>query len=333
MKLKKEYLILTVVMIALIAYLAFHRSNRANYKLPKLSTINAKHISKLEITKAGKSIILKKKDDTWYIEPKGYPADSEKVKNMLDVIDKLKLTALVSQSKNYVRYDLNADKKIHVKAWQGKSLDREFDIGKEAATFKHTFVRLANDPNVYHARGDFKRKFDRTADDLRDKTVLSYVQKDIRVIKIKRQKDIVTLSRKKVAAEAEEKKNKSEKSAVKTAKSSEIKTVWENADGKKVETVKIGRLLGFLNHLTCENYINNAKKADFKDPIYTVTLKDAQEYLLSIFAKKNKTDKNYPAVSSENDYPFALSDSQVNSIKSRLDEIIKVKEKSKNRRF
>jgi len=182
MKIKKEYVILAGVMVALILYLVLHRSNRTHYKLPDITEISGKQISKLEIGKADKTLALNKKDTTWYIDPKGYPADSDKVKNMLDVIEKLTLTALVSESKNYVRYDLTDGKKITVQAWKGKTLSREFDIGKTANTYQHTFVRLATDSNVYHARGDFRRKFDQTVNDLRDKTVLSYTQKDIRDI-------------------------------------------------------------------------------------------------------------------------------------------------------
>ena len=34
---KKEYIILTVVMAALVLYLAVHKSNRTHYKLPMVS--------------------------------------------------------------------------------------------------------------------------------------------------------------------------------------------------------------------------------------------------------------------------------------------------------
>ena len=141
MKLKKEYFILAAILVALILYLALHRSNKTHYQLPELSEVSGKLISKLEIITAGNSIIFNKKDTTWNIEPKGFRADSTKVKNILNVIEKLKLTALVSESKNYVRYDLRNDKNIHVKVWQGKTLLREFDIGKAAPTFKHTLDR------------------------------------------------------------------------------------------------------------------------------------------------------------------------------------------------
>ena len=198
MKLKKEYLILTAVMVALILYLALHRSNRTHYTLPKISSIPGKHISKIEFKKADGTVVLNKKDNIWNIGPKEYPADSDKIEDILNVIENLKVTALVSESKNYVRYDLNPDKKIHVRAWQGESLIREFDIGKAAATYQHTFVKLAKDPNVYHARGDFRQKFDPTVEDLRDRTVLSFVQKDLREIKIARNKKTVALDLKQV---------------------------------------------------------------------------------------------------------------------------------------
>jgi len=324
MKLKKEYFILAGVMIALILYLVLHHSNRTHYKLPDITAVSGKQISKLEIDKAGKAVVLNKKDNTWYIGPKAYTADSTKVKNMLNVIEKLTLTALVSESKNYVRYDLANDKKITVKAWDGKTLSREFGIGKAATTHQHTFVRLATDPNVYHARGDFRRKFDRTVDDLRDKTILSYTQKDIREITLTHDKKTMILSQKQVSEQGSKKNDKQEK----TSKEPETKMVWQDAEGNKVDKTKVSRLLSFFNRLECEKYINDAKKADFINPILAVTLKGEKGYSLSVFAKTENDGKNNPAISSENDCPFLLSDSQVNSIKTKIENIMEVKKKT-----
>ena len=323
MKLKKEYFILAAILVVLILYLALHRSNRTNYQLPELPAVPEKQISKLEITTAGKTVVLNKKDDAWSIEPKGYPADPAKVKSMLSVIGKLKLTALVSESKNYVRYDLDSDKTIHVKAWKGNSLARDFDIGKTAPTYKHTFVKLADDPNVYHAREDFRRKFDQSVSDLRNKTVMSYSQNTILKITLLHDKKTASFVRKEIPEATPVKKEK----AAKTAKAPKTKTVWEDAKGQKATPSKISRLLSFLNHMECEKYIDGVKKEDFKNPIYTVNLKGEKDYSLSIFAQKDKKDPNYAAVSSENDYPFFLSSSQVDGIKSKVDDLLKVKEK------
>jgi hypothetical protein len=324
MKLKKEYFILTAILVALILYLALHRSNRTHYQLPELSEVSGKHISKFEITKAGNSIVFKKIDNTWRLDPKGYRADSTKVKNVLNVIEKLKLTALVSKSKDYVRYDLGTDKNIHVKAWQGNDLLREFDIGKTAPTFKHTFVKLPDDPNVYHARGDFKRNFDHSVDDFRDKTVLAYSQNTIREIKLGHDKKTINLSRKEIPATLSEKKDKKVDKAPKEAKT---KIVWQDTKGHKTASSKISSLLSFINNLTCERYLDDLRKEDLKHPLYTVILKGEKEYSLSVFAPKDKDSKNYPAISSENESVFTLSETQVDAIKSKIDEILEVKEK------
>jgi len=300
-----------------------HRSNRTHYKLPDISKVSGKEISKLEIGKPDKAVVLNKKDNTWHIEPKGYLADSDKVKNMLDLIEKLTVTALVSESKNYVRYDLTHDKKITVKAWQGKTLKREFDIGKAATTYQHTFVRLGTDPNVYHAIGDFRRKFDQTVDELRDKAVLSFTEKNIREITLTKDKKTMILSQKQVSEQEGKKKDK----PAKTSKEPETKIVWQDAEGKKKDKEKVKSLLSFLNRLECETYINEAKKDDFKNPSCAVALKGDKEYSLSVFAKKDKDAKTYPAISSENDYPFLLSESQLESIKSKIEDIMEIKNK------
>ncbi len=323
MKLKKEYFILAAILVALVLYLALHRSNRTNYQLPELPAVPQKQISKIEITTTGKSIVLNKKDDAWSIEPKGYPADPEKVKSMLSIIGTLKLTALVSESKNYVRYDLGSDKKIHVKAWKGNTLARDFDIGKTAPTYKHTFVKLADDPNVYHAREDFRRKFDESVSDLRDKTVMSYAQNTIGKITLLHDKKTASFYRKEIPETTSGKKEK----AAKAAKKPKTETVWEDAKGQTATPSKISRLLSFLNHLECEKYIEGAKKEDFKNPIYTLSLKGEKDYSLSIFPKKDKKDDNYAAISSDNDYPFFLSASQVDGIQSKVDDLLKIKEK------
>ncbi|MBW2251827.1 MAG: DUF4340 domain-containing protein [Deltaproteobacteria bacterium] len=171
MKIKKEYIILAVIIAALLLYLSQRKTDRTLYKLPDVPEISNSNITKIEINKNSTPIILSKEGDLWTIGPKKYPADTLKVKNMLDVMGKLTLTALVSESKSYNRYNLDDDNKITVKAFDKDKLKLEFDIGKAASSFRHTFVKIAGDERVFHARGSFMGKFDKTVDDLRDKTL------------------------------------------------------------------------------------------------------------------------------------------------------------------
>jgi hypothetical protein len=118
------------------------------------------------------------------------------------VFETLTLTALVSESEDYIRYDLHAGKKITVKAWQEDSLMRNFDIGKAASSFRHTFVKLNDDSRVFHARDNFRGKFELSEDNLRDKSVLSFKITDIQEIQIDKDQTSLKLARTQIPVRA-----------------------------------------------------------------------------------------------------------------------------------
>ena len=324
MKIKKEYSILLAVIIGLSLYLTLRNPDRTQYQLPEVPEVDRKDISKIEIAKPDISIVLNKQGGSWHIAPQAYSADTDKVKNMLDVIEKLTLTALVSESKNYDRYNLNDNEKIVVKAWKEDTLRREFEVGKAATSYRHTFVKLAGDDRVYHARGNFRDKFDQTVDNLRDKIVLSFDQTEIREIRIAKGEQLMVFGRKQVPVEV----TAGKEAEVRSPPSPKAETVWQTAEGKKGDESKLSRLLTTLSNLRCEKYIDDRKKEDFRNPIYALQLKGLQEYTLSIFAKTDKSDKNYPTVSSANDYPFLLSDRQADDIMSNPDEMLQKSDES-----
>lgn len=315
MKLKKEYFLLGAVIIGLCAYLVFKKTDRTLYQLPELSEVSKDEISKLQIRTADSTIDMKKKGEAWVIGPKEYPADADRVKDMLDAIASLKLTTLISESKNYIRYDLNKAKKLAVKALSGDTVLREFEIGKTASTYQHTFVKLAGDPNVYHARGYFRIKFDNTLDEFRNQTVLTFQKEEIREVKIVNGKDKFIIAGKEVSEKKTE--NKAEK---KSPDAPLKKMVWETVSGKPVDGVKLNRMVSSLSDLECDSYIEDAVKADFKDPVFSVTLKGKKDYTLSVFPMLKADDEYYPAISSESPYVFLLTDSQVDSFKKTVEE-------------
>ena len=319
MKFKKEYLILILIIAALSAYLYMRSFNHTSYQLPEISSLDPNQITKIEISKNDDTIVLKKNDNQWYIDPPGYLADANRVKDMLKVFEAFSLTALVSEAKDYSRYDLNAEKRIRVKAWMGNTLQRSFDIGKAAPSFRHTFVRLDDDSRIFHASNSFRSKFELTVDSLRDKNVLSFKSAEIHELQINANQTSVKLVRSEVpSTPAVSQQEKSE-----TAPSATVKFEWQSTDGNKGNEQNINRLLTTLGNLRCEQYINDRSKGSFSNPIYTVKLKGTQDYQLDIFAKLKQDDKNQPAVSSAKDYPFFLSGSQVQQIMKNPEEMLK----------
>jgi hypothetical protein len=318
MKFKKEYIILILIIIGLSVYLFMRSSDRTLYQLPELAGLKQSEITKIEISKTGNSFILKKRDNQWYLEPTGYLADKIKVNAMLNVFEALTLTALVSESKDYNRYDLHPEKRITVKAWQEEALRRNFDIGKAGSSFRHTFVKLGDDSRVFHATDNFRKKFDFTVDNLRDKTVLSFRATDIQEVQITRDQASVKLIRSEVPI----KPAVSQPEKADTAPAVAVKFEWQSSDGQKGHDRKLNRLLTTLGSLKCADYINDRRKDAFSAPIYAVKLKGARDYQLDVFAKLQQDDQNYPAVSSASDYPFFLSDSQVQQIMINPEEML-----------
>lgn len=320
MKIKKEFIILGIIICGLLIYVFQRKADQINYQLPVIPPVAQRELNKIELSKGETPIVIMKKDDRWYIDPPGYLADSNKVKGMLDGIEKFSLAALVSESKNYNRYDIDDQNKIQIKAWQGETLKRDFLVGKTAAGSRHTFVRLAGDDRVYQAQENLRGTFEVTVDNLRDKTVLAFDSSEIQEIKVTKGDESMTLTRAPETAEDSPAKGADDQSAEPPVE--KVKTAWRTADGKKVDETRLNRLLSTLSKLNCQKYIDERQKEDFADPVYAIVLKGMQEYSLSIFASAGEGNENYPAVSSGSDYPFELSKWQAEEFLKAPDEIV-----------
>lgn len=327
MKLKKEYLILLLVIAALCAYLATRSKDKTHFKLPEIAAVESQKINRLEISKGGNAIELNKKDDQWTIGPKAYLADSIKVNNMIKAAADFEVTALVSESENYDRYDLTEDKKVRVRAYADKDTLRDFDIGRQAPTNRHTFVKLIDDPKVYHARGSIDATFDKTVDELRDETVLAYQKDDITAVKISKDKQTLTISKKEVVIPNKETPSDGKGEPSKENKEEQPKTEiqWSDSNGNEALKADIDLLIGDFSKLKCDDYLDDNAKEGLKDPLWSVTLNATEEFTLSVFKKENEESIEYPATSSASPYAFVIKKSRIETFQKHMDKLLKTK--------
>lgn len=329
-KLKIEYIILGLVIISLLIYLILRNPNQVQYEIPEISQIKDNKIEKVEIIKNGVMITLSKKKDQWFIQPQDYPADQEKVKKLIQTISDLVLSDVISESKNYFKYGLDQENKITVKAYYSKDIIREFEIGKEAATYRHTFVKIPNDTRVFHARNSFRRDFEQKVADLRDKTVLKFNKSGINRIEMKSRETALVFEKKiqEVKIKSGDIMDKNKKPSADVPSDKPPQEFWSMPDGKIGKKGEIDSIISFLSNLSCNDYIEDKTKADFKEPLYQVTLKGTRDYTLFIYNKTKEKDNQYPALSSENNYPFWLSTYSAERAMKKLDDLIeKPKEK------
>jgi hypothetical protein len=163
---------------------------------------------------------------------------------------------------------------------------------------------------VYHARGNLENAFDVTVDDLRDKVVLSLKPADIQQLKITRGQQSQAFARTEVPVEVKATETKEGGAPAQPAP----RMVWQAASGQAVNESALNQLLNAVSNLRCDQFIDGREKEDLSGPEFTLELKGAQDYTLSIFPKAAETDTTYPAISSGSDYAFQLSASQADRI-------------------
>jgi hypothetical protein len=313
---KKEYIILAVIIILLGGYLFLRNNDRSRYVLPALEAIADGDITRIEIIASGEAIGLSRDGEHWRIGENAYPADASSVSDMLSTLSTLTLTALVSETGVYSPYDLTGDKEIGVRAWTGDRMVRDLALGKAANTYQHTFVRIGEDPNVYHADGSFRQTFDQTLDSLRDKTALTFATGDITAIDIVSGEKHLVLALEEAAPETPSPEDTIGPALPETAQS-----VWMKSDGTPADAEAVQRLLSQLAYLNCSGYLEDGQKDAFSNPTSTVTLKGADTMTLSVF-EKAAIETGCPALSSQNDYPFTLDDTACTRLSETLGQIL-----------
>jgi hypothetical protein len=160
---------------------------------------------------------------------------------------------------------------------------------------------------VFHAEGNIKSDFNKTISDLRDKTVMAFTD-DITEIILKKGREEMTVVKATAPVSVDVIREQSKEEEQKTE---DPGPKWTTADGKKVKENEVDDIVNTLSSLLCDEFIEDRTKDDFKSPIFTATLKGVNTYMIFLFEKK---DNQYPAISSESEYPFLISEWKADKI-------------------
>ncbi|ACN16337.1 hypothetical protein HRM2_32580 [Desulforapulum autotrophicum HRM2] len=317
---KKELLILGVVIVSLVAYLVFHSEQKSNYTLPDLSRVAVEEVSTLAVEKNGKTINLYRANGQWTVSDKHYPADTDTVKKLLDVVENLSVSALVSQSRDLRRYDLTPEQGIKVTAKKGDAVVRSFEIGKTAPTNRHTFVTLAGHEGVYHALGDFRRDYDRDVEGFRSKRVFGFDRESL-VSLVVEKGDV----KRTILAGQPDGKDKDQ---------DQDQATWKAEDGNAVDAGKVDALVADLTHLDCASYMDGQTGTPddggtslLKIQVTTGSGDGAKNVDLVLHGKTENGD--YRAASSQTPYSFILNAYQGDDLVSWVDAVLGIKHEGK----
>ena len=323
MRIKKEYIVLAVVIVGLVTYLVSRNQDTKLYDLPQIESVQAKEITSIELTMGKEDIRFNKEGSDWKISPENYAADPQKVKDILAVVEDLTLTELISESKNFQRYDLDEKDGIDVKCWVKDDLRFDLRIGKPAGSNNHTFVKLPSDDAVYHAKGNFRKKFAMEKGEFREKTVLVFDKETIGTVEIAAGETVETYKRIETAVSSAE-SAEPEETETPTDQEAGQQPTWMDSKGEEADIDTIKNVISSLSNLKCERFLEGKSKEDLSDPVYTITLTGVKEYTLSLYAEMEEDGESFfPGVSSENAYPFLLTQWQSENIMKMPDDLKK----------
>jgi hypothetical protein len=312
-KIKTEFIVLGMIIVVLALLLILNNKNSVHYKLPEIESMTLKDIEKIEINKVETGITLLRDNDKFVIYPQNYATDTSKIESILGAVANFKLITLISKTGDYERYGLKDDHKIVVKVYKkgASTIANEFEIGNTASTHGQTFVKIKGDKKVYHAMGSFRNHFDVKMDELRDKVVMKFDKNEITEININKEKQAFHFAKNIETPPAPVMiKKEGEKELPKPKE----EVAWVSKNGKKVDQSQLDSLIDQMTLLKCDEYVEGKKNEDYKEPIFSVYLKGAKDYSLSIFKKLEDKEGKYPAISSESPYPFLLPSYKVDNI-------------------
>lgn len=326
---KKEYIILIILIIGLSAYLGLRKNDRVHYELPTIPQVDTARIDRVEISKADRLVILNKGEKGWTVTDKKFPVNPDDLEQMLGTLKEMKLSALVSGAKDLARYELDDIHAVTVKALAGKEVVRSFAIGKTAPSYNHTFICLDGlsddkDRTVYQANGNFKSQFDKEAADFRDKKVLGFDPDSVKKMTLETQGKTITLVKAQALEITDQEKEKStaEKAAPKEA-------IWKNEEGSVADQKSISDLLSSLSKLECLAFMDDGKAARLKEiqPSCKILLETDSTFVLNLFDKKDHQDVEGSC--SYTPYAFTLTSYKAEDIVSYTDKLMGIEQQER----
>lgn len=184
---KNRVLIFTFVfgILAIFSYFATKEYKPAPKKIEAVLK-NKNNINKIEVIKNGTIFEFIKENAKWYLnQPEKYPADSDVVSNIIDILGRIELKDILTTSeKDYSRLNVDSANGIKVRVFENSNLNSEVFIGKPSSDYRSCYVR--KDKSVYIVKDLLEYYFTLDLDKIKDKKILDFDSKNIQEIKISR---------------------------------------------------------------------------------------------------------------------------------------------------
>ncbi len=174
-----------LIFAALLAWVLTQERGRVPEE-GEIFRLSPQQIVKLEVNQDDNRLMLERRDQQWYlIEPLHGLADSEKVDSMLDSLVQIKPGK--REDVDLTNPDYGLDQPVltvtfHTRAGRATTIK----LGVKSGTGDDHFATITGRSELYLINTSFKTALEKSADDLRDKTLVDLKKDDVRKLKIER---------------------------------------------------------------------------------------------------------------------------------------------------
>lgn len=257
---KKYIILISIIVLLSISLILTILFKDKGFSIPSLKAIDG-NIVNIEITKAGKTIKVSKKDGIWLINDE-YNANQGMADNMESSIKNISISDIVSRgdTNTISRYSLDSSNVITVFAFDDKNKEvRNLSIGSKAQTDYQVYAQIDKDKYIYIVASDSNLRdlFDKNINDLRHKTITSTIAGNIKHLGITKDNTAYSLN----------------KISPKTTSTNEIplpsywQANWNN--NESIENTLVLDILYAVSNIEAEGFLNSNNKTNI---LYEITM-------------------------------------------------------------
>ncbi len=181
---RSRNLVIAAVLLAALSWLVWWAkrnpgstgTSTATPASPKLADISAGQIGEIDLAKKnGPTLILQHRDGKWQItSPETLPADQDAVTTLVGALSPMNADSVIdSKPTDLAKYGLNAPS-LTVTVHETNGQSKEIYFGDDVPAGSLVYARAGKDPDVYAVSSSTKSSLDKTANDLRDKRLLTF---------------------------------------------------------------------------------------------------------------------------------------------------------------
>ncbi len=182
----RSTLVLILILLGLGAYVYWVEVPKSQEEAKKKTIFEFKpeDVTEVTLVYADHELALKKSGDDWRLtKPLDAAADNMVVKNLVDAIAQAEVKKTFDDATDLAQYGLDQPfVKVTVKL-KDKELPAVL-VGKSTPVGFSAYAKKADEPKVFLTTSAFRSGLDKKAKDLRDKTILTFVDKDVQRIEI-----------------------------------------------------------------------------------------------------------------------------------------------------